>query len=165
MRSLYEIVEELKEADFIDEDGVVDTEMLDSLTLEFDEKIENMALYIKNLESEKEALGAEEKSFYERKKAKEKRANALREYLTNALTVLEKKKFESIRVSLALRESKSVEFSDEAKFVKWAIKHKQEDFIQKQAPKVAKMIIKEALKQGEELPYVYMKTKQNLQIK
>ena len=75
---LYEIDQAL--VDLVDNETgeIIDIEVFDSLQMERDEKIESIALYIKDLKAEAEALKAEKLAFAERQKVAENKAESLK---------------------------------------------------------------------------------------
>lgn len=109
MANLYEI--DLAILDCVDpETGeIIDPERLDGLLMERNTKIENVALWIKNLESDAAAYKAEEDSFKARREKAEKKAEKLREWLSQ---VCGGQKFETSRCAVSFRKSESVEVSD-----------------------------------------------------
>ena len=136
-----------------DEQGFNDE--LGQLELAKDEKIENIGLFIKNLSADIVELKAEEKARAERRKAKENKA----EYLKNILAVsLGGKKFETAKIALGFRKSEQVKIDDENNLPKEFIKEK----ITLSADKTA---IKKAIKSGQEVAGAELVEVQNLQIK
>lgn len=170
MSSLFEIdngILELLENGFnlacIDEEtGEIDeakaAEYLEALQLERGEKVENIALYIKSLDSEAAAIKAEEKNLQARRTAKERKAERLREYLKSSMLAFNEKKFETARVALSFRSSKTVIVSDIEKLDKAYIKEKVEYSADKTA-------IKKAIESGAVVDGAYIEEKQNLNIK
>lgn len=103
--TLYEI--EIAIANCIDEDGeIVDVEKLEALQMERESKLENVALWIKNLNAEADALKAEKNALYARQKSAENKAERLKEYLANALNG---DKLKTTRVAVSFRKSTAVE--------------------------------------------------------
>lgn len=85
MASLYNIDQRILDCIDYETGEILDAEALDALYIERDQKIENVALYIKNLESDAKAYAAEEIAFKQRKQAAQKTAARLREWLATAL--------------------------------------------------------------------------------
>lgn len=112
--TLYEITKELDELmnSCIDEEtGEIDPEALDrlkELNIAKDQKIENCALVIKNLNAEADAIKAEAKKLTDRARQNAKKVEWLKEYISNALNG---EKMTTARVSISYRKSKSVECS------------------------------------------------------
>lgn len=121
-------------------------------------KIENIALYIKNLNAEAEAIKQEEKKLADRRKAKENKATRLEEYLASSLIGNNETKFESSRCSLSFRKSVKVIVTDE--------KSLPDDYVKQKIEYTAdKTKIKKDLQSGIEIMGARLEEKQNLQIK
>ena len=82
---IYEIDKQILQ--YIDDETgeIVDLERFLQLQIEKTKKIENIGLYIKNLESEAKEIKCEENSLQERRRAKENKAKRLRKLLTDVL--------------------------------------------------------------------------------
>lgn len=107
--NLYEINEEMLNC--IDaETGEVDTDKLDALAMLRDEKLESIALWIKDLKAEAEALKAEKLAFAARQSAAENRAESLKNYLTG---FLKGEKFKTTRCAISFRKTESVKITNE----------------------------------------------------
>ena len=159
--TLYEIDQSI--IGLMNEDGeIADLDAFEALQMERDEKIENIALWIKNLASDAKALKAEEESLAERRKAAENKSDSLKRYLAS---VLDGAKFETPRVKCSWRKSVAIEYTtDEAAFVDWA-KGMRDDLLTYRQPAPDKTAIKEAIKDGAELPLVRLAERNNLSIK
>ena len=164
--TLYEIdknIKEVIEQGFtVDEDGVVVFEQsdLDSLQAQLEEKLENIALYIKNTEAEVNALKAEEKALAERRKAKENKISWLEKYISSYLEQQGWKKFETTKVVASIRESEAVEVAEDA------IEKLPAEYIAiKTEIKPDKKALKMALKGGAEIAGVKLVKNKNLNIK
>lgn len=131
---------------------------LDQLQLDRKSKLENIALFIKNLESEADAIKQEEQNLAARRKAKENKANQLREYIKSSMLILNEPKFETSRVAMSFRTSKVVEVTDVNLLDRQYIKEKIDYTADKKA-------IKEALENGIEVAGACIKENKNLQIK
>ena len=118
-----------------------DTAELDALQIQRDEKVENIACLIKNLKAEAEAVWSEERKLKARRQACESHADWLKRYLANSL---QGEKFKSARVSISWRKSQAVEVEDV-----WKL---PAEYIRMADPEPKKTEIKEALKQGIEIP-------------
>jgi hypothetical protein len=158
--NLYEINEQI--AGLVNEDGeIADIEQFEALSLARDTKIENIGLWVKNLEAEATAIEAEEKALEKRRKTAENNANRLRGYISKFLNG---DKFTSPRICISYRKSTAVEFAvDEPDFIEWAaVKHPD---LLKTTVAVDKAAIKEAIKGGEQIDFVRLAERQNMQIK
>lgn len=158
--NLYEIDGQI--AALITEDGeIADIEQFEALSLARDQKIENIGLWVKNLEADANAIEAEEKALKERRKASENKANRLRGYLS---TFLSGEKFTSPRLNITYRKSVAVELAvDEPEFIEWAaVTHPE---LLKTTVELNKTAIKDAIKGGEQIDFVRLAERQNMQIK
>lgn len=146
----------------VNEDGEIDFDLaqqfLEALEGEREEKLESIALYVKELYHEADAIAQEELKLKKRRQAKEKKAERMEEYLKSSLLGFGSKKFETPRVVLSFRSSKSVVITDESKL--------DEKFMKaKVVVTVDKTAIKDALDNGEVVEGAAIEEKQNLQIK
>ena len=162
MATLYEINSAILECCDMETGEILDFERLEELQLEKEQKIEGVALYIKNLDAEAAALKAEEAALAERRKAKENKVKRLKEYLTSAL---DGQKFETARVRLGFRTSIGVEISDELALLTWLEKHHQDQCIKYKLPEISKAEVGKLLKAGAEIPGVALAQRSNLQMK
>lgn len=117
--NLYQIrqeIEQILESGFaIDEETgevLADESDLEALSIAEDEKLENCLCYIKNLKAEVEALKSEEGALSKRRKAKEAKAERLKNYVAGHMKMSGKKKFEAARCKASLTTSRSVEIDD-----------------------------------------------------
>lgn len=133
---LYEINEAILAC--IDPDtGEADAEKLDELMIMREEKLENLALWVKDLKAEADAIKAEEKALAERRQAKERKAESIKAYLEKELAG---QKFETSRAVCSFRKSQKVEITDLDKI--------PDDYLRYSAPTADKAAIKAAIKDG-----------------
>lgn len=155
---LYEIEKEIREVlEQVDEDGVLQEgafERFQELKVAEAVKIENTALFYKELIAEAKAIKAEEQLLQARRKAKENHAINLKNYIDLNLAGA---KFETSRVVLSYRKSVAVNILDETAIPM--------NFREKQPDKILKAEISEALKSGKEVSGAVLVENQNLQIK
>ena len=130
-------------------------EDLDSLNIERDEKIEGIALYVKNLKAEADAIHTEIDRLKDRKESKKKKAERLIQYLSSVLCG---QKFETAKTSLSFRKSSVVQINDEFLVPEEFMKVKTEK-------KPDKTAIANRIKSGEFVPGCELVVKNNLQIK
>lgn len=118
--TLYEIDQELLSCIDAETGEVIDAEKLNSLQMERETKIESVALWIKDLKAEAEALKAEKQAFADRQKAAENKAESLKNWLSEALNG---EKFKTTKVAVSFRKTKSVlvdsVYDLDAKYVKY----------------------------------------------
>lgn len=134
--------------------GEINEELLEKLEAEKEEKLESIALWIKNLDAEAKAIKVEEQSLKARREANEKKIESLKKYLTDNLNGEE---FTTPKVGVKFRKSTSVNISD-LKVIpkKWFIK---------QEPKLDKAGIKKALSEGKKVKGAELIVNSNIQIK
>lgn len=111
--NLYEIDREIEACLVIDEatgEVTFDEERLAGLQVERDRKIENLALYIKNLVAEASAIKAEKLVLAERQRRAEAKVERLRGYLSDALAG---EKFSTPRVTVSWRKSERLEINED----------------------------------------------------
>lgn len=98
MSSLYEINEKLSELTDKETGEIADESAFEALQMERDERIENVALWYKNLMSEAAAFKAEKDVFAERQKQAENKEESLKKYLDS---VLNGNKFDTVKAPLS----------------------------------------------------------------
>lgn len=152
--TLYEINDQITACVDMETGEILDQEALQALELAFDEKVEGIALWIKNLLAEAKAIKEEKDNLAARQKACENKAESLKNYLAFALCG---EKFKTPKVSISFRRSESVQVDDVTKL--------DDDYLKYAAPTVDKTKVKQALKAGIELQGVQLVTNQNIQIK
>lgn len=139
MATLYEIDQAIMECIDLETGELIDPERLDLLQMERSQKIENVALWIKNLQSDALAFKAEKEAFAEREKAATKKAEQLKAWLAYAL---EGQKFNTAKCAVIFRRSEKVDISDEslipAEFLTATTTYKPD-----------KAAIKQAIKEGQ----------------
>lgn len=165
--TLYEIDNEIrafldKMLDAVDEETGeiidIDPAELEQLNEAREQKIENIALYIKNLEADAKAIKEEEKNLKERRERAEKKADRLRDLLAMSMTNAGETKFNTARCAVSFRASKSVVITDldliDEAYVKKTIDIKPD-----------KTAIKKAIEAGEDIEGAHIEEKQNIQVK
>ncbi len=111
---------------------------LSELKLAREEKIENTALYLKNIKAEIEAVKAEKDKFAKRQKALENSFESGKNYLKYEL---HGEKYKSVKNNIYYGSSESVEITNEELVPK--------DYLIPQEPKIDRNAIKKALKAGD----------------
>lgn len=162
MANLYEINQGIMECLDLETGEIIDPERLTALQMERNAKFENVALWIKNLLSDADAYKAEKDAFAAREKAAKNKAESLKKWLADAL---QGEKFTTAKTAVSFRKSESVEIQDEDRLIVWAMGNGHEDLLTFAAPSVNKTAIKQALKNGVEMPWATMRENQNIQIK
>lgn len=151
--TLYEISGQYQQlldlSDEIPDEALRDT--LESIDAEFDEKADEIACAIKDLNGDAVKLDAEIKRLTERKKAAERRAEWLERYLYEQMQRTHRIKIHTPRNVLTIRKTPvSVQLKPE--FMQWASENGRTDLLKFYAPQPAKAAIKAALQDGENIP-------------
>ena len=143
--------------------AVADT--LEGLAGEIEEKADNVATMVKEYTYLSEALKNEADTLIQRAKAARCRAEWLVQYLQANMEAMGKTKLETPRNKLTIKKTPAaVRFADENAFLAWAtLDH--EEYIRQKAPEIDKTAVKNALKEGKELPGVTLEQGQKLYIK
>ena len=138
---------------------------LEGIEGEFDERAENIAVYIKELEAEAKTLKAEKIAIGKRQAQKEKTAESLRKYLINSMLVIGRNKVDMPKAVLSLKNNApSLVVDDELSFISWAQEH-NDNLLKYSMPEIKKNDVKTLCKNGEEVPFVHLETKTSLTIK
>lgn len=160
--NLYEINKEITSMVDPETGEILDYEAFENLAMERDQKLEEMALWYKNLTAEAAMISVEEKRLAERRKACEKQAERLETYLSKFLAG---SKFSTARVSCTFRKSTSLEIADEAQFIKNLAQSQLFEYLTYKDPSVNKDAVKNAIKAGQTFEGAAIIEKNNIQIK
>jgi hypothetical protein len=110
MANLYEINQAI--LDCLDpETGEIIDDRISDLLMEKEQKLENIALWIKNLQADVQMFKAEKESFEKRQKAAERKLTSLMQYLTDNL---QGEKFSTGKCFVSFRKSDRVEVYNDA---------------------------------------------------
>jgi hypothetical protein len=153
MATLYEIDKAILECVDAETGEIIDDKALEELELARDNKIENIACWIKNLKADAESYKKEKEVFIQKEKAAKNKAESLKRYLEMALGG---EKFKTSKVSISYRKSEIIEIDEIEKLSDKFIK------IEKKADKKA---IKVAIKEGAEIVGARIVENNNIQIK
>ena len=154
MATLYEINQGIIDCVDMETGEIIDAEKLAELQIDRKEKIENIALYIKNLRADAAAYKAEKDEFAHRQKVAENKEKSLTEYLAS---VLSGEKVKADRFSISYRKSQSVAITDSDSV--------PDEYKIKQEPKIDKAGIKKAIKEGADIAGAELVENQNIIIK
>ena len=130
------------------------------LQLAHDEKVENIALYVKNLRAECEAIKTEEQRLKERRERSEKKAERLTVILESELAG---EKFSTARCNISYRKSKSLDVADEQSLLAWLERNGHEDCINRKAS-VAKSAVTKLIEGGADVPFAAVAEHNNMRI-
>ena len=138
--TIYEIDNEIMNCIDMETGEVIDTDKLNDLQMERDAKIENVALWIKELKAEAEAIRNEKQALADRQRVAENKVESLKNWLAY---VLNGEKFKTAKCSISYRNSESVEVTEEGLE---ALMRDHEDLLTYKAPEPNKKAIKDAIK-------------------
>jgi len=154
MANLYEIDRDIENLIDVETGEVKDYEKFAELQMAKEEKIENTALFIKNLLSDAEQYEKEEKHFEELKRKAKNKAESLKNYLD---TFLAGETYKSTKVKISYRKSESINVTDLSKL--------KTEFLKEYVLSADKAAIKLAIKAGEKVDGAELVAKQNIQVK
>lgn len=109
MATLYEIDRAILDCIDAETGEIIDANALAALSMERDEKIENVALWYKNLVSDAAQYKAEKDAFAAKEKAAKNKAESLKRFLDNALAG---SSYKSPRVAVTFRKSEQIVVED-----------------------------------------------------
>lgn len=156
--NLYELSLSFQEVQNMDLDPEVMKDTLDSIGGTFENKAENMAKLIRNLESDVLAYKKEEDRLKTKRQAAENKLKWLKTYLKDCMKLTGKTKFKSGMFNFSIQKNPaSVNIVDE--------KAIPEEFLIQRQPKVNNTTLKKALKDGIEVPGAELKQTEGLRIR
>lgn len=139
---------------------LLNADELDALKIARDEKIEGLALWVKELNAEADAIKNERDALDERMKQKQRKAAGLKKYLQSALSGA---KFETARCKIGYRKSQQVILTGE--FDDWAKDNAPDLLSVSTVYKPDKSAIKEAIKGGRQIEGATLIDNVSMQIK
>lgn len=138
---------------------------LEGIKGEFDISVEATALYIKELKAKASAIKIEKAKLELRQKSYENSAKRLEKHLLECMQNANRKKVETARVVVTTRNNaESVAITEESLFKEWAIKH-DDSLLNYQEPTISKTAVKNAIKDGRDIPYAQIVRTQSVIIK
>lgn len=156
--NLYELSLSFQEVQNMDLDPEVMKDTLDSIGGTFENKAENMAKLIRNLESDRLAYKEEEDRLKTKRQAVENKLEWLKTYLEDCMKLTGKTKFKSGVFKFSIQKNPvSVNITNK--------KIIPEDYLIPQPPKVNNTTLKKALKDGIEVPGAELKQTEGLRIR
>lgn len=156
--NLYELSLSFQEVQNMDLDPEVMKDTLDSIEDAIENKAENIAKLIRNLESDVSAYKEEEDRLKTKRQATENKVKWLKTYLEDNIKMTGKTKFKSGMFNFSIQKNPaSVNITDERII--------PEEFLIQQPPKVDKTSLKEILKRGIEVPGAELKQTEGLRIR
>lgn len=156
--NLYELSLAFQDVQNMDLDPEVMKDTLDSIEDAIENKAENIAKLIRNLESDVSAFKEEEDRLKTKRQSTENKVKWLKTYLEDNMKLTGKTKFKSGMFNFSIQKNPaSVNITDE--------KIIPGEFLIPQPPKVDKNSLKEILKRGIEVPGAELKQTEGLRIR
>ena len=156
--NLYELSVAFQEVQNMELDPEVMKDTLDSIEDAIENKAENIAKLVRNLESDVSAYKEEEDRLKTKRQAAENKVKWLKTYLEDNMKLTGKTKFKSGMFNFSIQKNPaSVNITDERII--------PDEFLIQQPPKVDKTSLKEALKSGIEVPGAELKQTEGLRIR
>lgn len=158
MSTLYEIDKSIEELVNSETGEITDFEAFEKLAADRDKKIENTALYTKNLKALNADIKSEINAFKERAEQNEKIISRCENLLNYALSG---QKFTTHRVAITYRASTKCVIEDENTFIEAHPEFTKEEV----KVKISLADVKTAIKNGEEVSGAHIEEYSNIQIK
>ena len=164
MRALYDIDAAI--LDCVDQETgeILDAEKLDALQMEREQKLEGVALCIKDLKAEAEAVKAEADRLTARKKAVDNKIDGLKNWLIYAL---DGGRLQTPRCKVYLTHNQRLAVADEPGLVEYLMNTLtyRDQFLKFSEPELKKDAIKKALKDGDVIPGAVLEETESVVIK
>lgn len=165
MTALYEIAAEYRDAANklaeLDLDAQTIADTLEGLSGDLETKAQNVAFFVRNLEATAAAIKQAEADMAARRKAMENRADSLKRYIFESMTVAGIEKIECPHFRLAIKNNPAAVDVFEPGLVPASFMRTPEP----PPPAPDKTAIKEALKAGQDVPGARLTSGQRLEIK
>ena len=164
MRPIYEIDQDILSCVDLETGEILDTEKLDALQMEREAKLEGVALWIKDLRAEADAVKAEADKLNARKKALDSKVEGLKAWLAGALNG---EKLKTARCNVYQTHSTRLNVIDEQSVVNWVQTHcrEPEQYLKFTLPEIRKDALKAAIKVGAEIPGACLEATESVVIK
>ena len=163
MRALYEIDAAILECVDMETGEIFDPEKLDALQMERAQKLEGVALWVKDLKAEAEAVKAEADKLTARKKAIDNKVESLKTWLLYALGG---EKLKTARCNVYQTHSQKVVIDDEKAMIDMLMSSPSgEKFLRIKEPEIDKNALKDSLKQGYEFEFAHLEETEGLVIR
>lgn len=163
MRALYEIDQDILNCVDQETGEIIDPEALNALHMEREKKLEGVALWVKDLIAEAEAVKKEADKLTARKKSLDNKITDLKAWL---LTALDGGKLKTPRCQVYPTHSQRVTFEDEGKVIDFLrTLEEPERFLRFKDPELRKDEIKKALKDDYHIPGASLEETESVVIK
>ncbi|MBO7711180.1 MAG: siphovirus Gp157 family protein [Lachnospiraceae bacterium] len=163
MRALYEIDQAILDCVDLETGEILDGEKLTALQMERDEKLEGVALWVKDLKAEAAAVKEEADKLNARKKALDSKIESIKAWLLQAL---DGGKLKTARCNVYQTHSQKVVIDDEKALVDmFMLSPFGEKFLRFKEPEIDKVALKDSMKQGYEYEFAHLEETESVVIK
>ena len=163
MRPLYEIDQAILDCVDLETGEILDGEKLTALQMERDEKLEGVALWVKDLKAEAAAVKEEADKLNARKKALDSKIESIKAWLLQAL---DGGKLKTARCNVYQTHSQKVVIDDEKALVDmFMLSPFGEKFLRFKEPEIDKVALKDSMKQGYEYEFAHLEETESVVIK
>lgn len=164
MRALYDIDQAILDCVDMETGEILDSDKLTALQMEREQKLEGVALWVKDLKAEADAVKAEADKLTARKKALDNKIESIKNWLLYALNG---EKLKTARCNVYQTHSQRVKVIDEQSVVNWIQTHSREpeQYLKFTLPEIRKDAVKAAIKDGAEIPGAYLEETESVVIK
>ena len=163
MKALYELDQAILECVDLETGEILDSDRLTALQMERERKLEGVALWVKDLNAEAEAVKAEADKLTSRKKALDNKIASIKNWL---LWALDGEKLKTARCNVYQTHSQRVAVANEPELIKFLqTLEDPEKFLRFKEPELKKDEIKKALKDGTIIPGAELETTESVVIK
>ena len=163
MRPIYEIDQDILNCVDQETGEILDADKLNALQMERDDKLEGVALWVKDLKAEADAVKAEADKLTARKKALDKKIDSLKEWL---LIALDGGKLKTARCNMYPTHTQRVVIDDEKALIDMFMTSPfGEKFLRVKDPEIDKNALKDSMKQGYEYEYAHLEETESVVIK
>lgn len=160
--TIYEIDQRIMDLVDPETGELLDLEAFESLRMEREQKIEGMALWVKELAATASAIKAEIDTLQERKRAAERKADSLKQYLS---FLLGGEKFQTPRCTVSYRCSTAVQLDEQEDLVRWLECNGYDHCVSYKSPEVSKSEVGKLIKSGIPVPYASLIERKSLGVK
>ena len=163
MRALYEIDQAILDCVDLETGEILDGEKLTALHMEREAKLEGVALWVKDLKAEAEAVKAEADKLNARKKALDNKIDSIKTWLLYALNG---EKLKTPRCNVYQTHSQKVVIDDEKALIDMFMSSPfGEKFLRIKEPEIDKNALKDSMKQGYEYEFAHLEETEGVVIK
>lgn len=164
MRPLYEIDQAILDCVDMETGEILDSAKLDALQMERTAKLEGVALWVKDMRAEAEAVKAEADKLTARKKALDNRIESVKAWLLEALGG---DRIKTARCNVYQTHSQRVVVDDEQALVDMFLTSDamKEKYLRIREPEIDKNALKESLKKGIQFEFAHLEETESVVIR